>query len=177
MCLACFGTGMGGGGDAPSVPVWDMAILAGATIFLSTLVIVSPWTQPLTYALDGSPEEILTVHTGLSSGTLTFEAECLENPCETLTVWIIPHDGAESWDGSLAGAQELGLLDQGTLVTTQSLNEPLPSGEYRVILDGEGDYLFEATVNRDIPHEFVPAIIGALLVVWGIWRKQQEDID
>ena len=68
------------------------------------------------------------------------------------------------------------MLDQSTLETTKSLNEPL-SGEYRIILDGDGEYLFEATVNRDIPHEFVPAIIGALLVVWGIWRKQQEDMD
>ena len=176
MCLACFGEIMGGGGDAPSVPVWDMAILAGATVLLSTMVIVA-WTQPLNYSLDGDYEEVLTVHTGISSATLTFDATCMDDPCESLMVWVIPHDGSESWDGSLAGAQEIDLLGPDNPESSEVLPEPLPSGEYRIILDGEGEYTFETTVNRDVPHEYVPAIIGALLVVWGIWRKQQEDTD
>jgi hypothetical protein len=167
---------MAGGGDAPSIPVWDMAVLAGATILLSTIVIVS-WTQPLNYNLNGNDQEVLTVHTGLSTATLTFDASCLDDPCQPLTVWVVPHDGEESWDGSLAGAQEVQLLNSDTPETSETLNEPLPAGEYRIILDGDGKYTFETTVNREIPHEFVPAIIGALLMVWGIWRKQQEDLD
>ncbi|GIS45119.1 MAG: hypothetical protein Ct9H90mP16_21890 [Candidatus Poseidoniales archaeon] len=43
---------MGAGGDAPSVPIWDMAVLIGATLFISTVVILV-WTQPNTYDLDG----------------------------------------------------------------------------------------------------------------------------
>ena len=56
-----------------------------------------------------------------------------------------------------------------------TLNGKLDSGEYRLILDGEGQYTFEVTVNRTIPHEFGPAIIGSMLLIWGIWRKQQEE--
>jgi len=174
--LSLFPNVMAGGGDAPSVAVWDMAVLAGATILLSTIVIVS-WTQPMNYTLNGNAQEVLIVHTGISSATLTFEATCIDDPCQSLTVWVIPHDGKESWDGSLVAGQEVELLNSDTPETSESLNDPLATGEYRIILDGEGQYTFETTVNRQIPHEFIPAIIGALLVVWGIWRKQQEDLD
>jgi hypothetical protein len=44
-----------------------------------------------------------------------------------------------------------------------------------LVLDGEGNYTFEVTINRTIPHEFLPAIIGSVLLIWGIWRKQQEE--
>lgn len=168
---------MAGGGDAPNVPVWDVAVLAGSILLLSTIVIVT-WTQPSTYTLDGNAQEVLTVHTGyFSGGDLTFEASCLDEPCQTLTAWIVPHDGSESWDGGLADATEIGLLNSNTTETSKGLNEPLSSGEFRIILDGDGTYTFETTVQRDVPHEYVPAIIGAFLVVWGIWRKQQEDLD
>jgi hypothetical protein len=168
---------MAGGGDAPNVPVWDVAILAGAVLLLSTIVIVTK-TQPSSYTLDGNTQEVLTVHSGyFSGGTLTFEASCLDDPCQILTVWVVPHDGGESWNGGLADATEIQLLDSNTIETSKDLNEPLPSGDYRIILDGDGRYTFETTIQRDVPHEYVPAIIGAFLVVWGIWRKQQEDMD
>ena len=167
---------MAGGGDAPSVPVWDMAVLAGATLVISTIVIVA-WTQPVTYELGGGQQEILTIHTGLSEASLSFDAACLDDPCEPLSVWIVPHDGKESWDGSLDGAQEINLLTINQTESSSDLNNPLSSGEYRIILEGEGDYTFEVTINRTFPHEYLPAIIGALLVVWGVWRKQQEPMD
>ena len=68
---------MGAGGDAPSVPLWDMAVLVGATLFISTVVILL-WTQPDTYSLDGQ-QEVITVHTGLSQASLTFESTCISN--------------------------------------------------------------------------------------------------
>ena len=167
---------MAGGGDAPSVPVWDMAVLAGAALVISTIVIVA-WTQPVTYELGGGQQEVLSIHTGLSEASLSFDAACIDVLCEPLSAWIVPHDGEESWDGSLDGAQEINLLNANETESSSSLNDPLSSGEYRIILEGEGEYTFEVTINRTIPHEYVPAIIGALLVVWGIWRKQQEQID
>ncbi|DAC61502.1 MAG TPA: hypothetical protein D7I10_05995, partial [Candidatus Poseidoniales archaeon] len=69
---------MGAGGDAPSVPIWDMAVLIGATLFISTVVILI-WTQPNTYDIDGK-QEVLTVHTGLSQAGLTFESACISSP-------------------------------------------------------------------------------------------------
>ena len=167
---------MAGGGDAPSVPIWDMAVLAGATLLLSTIVIVL-WTQPVTYDLDSEPKEVLIVHTGLSEASLTFEATCLDESCNPLSVWVVAHDEQESWDGGLLGAIEVDLLGGNTTESEESLPEPLEAGEYRIILEGEGSYSFETTVNRTLPHEYIPAIIGALLVVWGVWRKQQEDMD
>ena len=167
---------MAGGGDAPSVPIWDMAVLAGATLILSTIVIVL-LTQPVTYDLDGDPQEVLTVHTGLSEASLTFEAVCLDETCAPLSVWVVPHDGQESWDGNVFGSIEIDILGINTTESKKSLNEPLATGEYRIILEGEGSYSFETTVNRNLPHEYIPAIFGALLVVWGVWRKQHEDMD
>ena len=173
---------MGAGGDAPSVPIWDMAVLIGATLFISTVVILI-WTQPNTYNLDGK-EEVLTVHTGLSQAGLTFESACISSPdsdantsssCQDLSVWIVSHDGAESWTGDLDDAVEIDLLTDGESESTISLSDKLDSGEYRLILDGEGQYTFEVTVNRTIPHEFAPAILGSVLLIWGIWRKQQEE--
>ena len=172
---------MGAGGDAPSVPLWDMAVLVGATLFISTVVILL-WTQPDTYSLDGQ-QEVITVHTGLSQASLTFESTCISNvdsenstsTCGELTVWIVPHDGSESWDGRLDGADEVVLLKNDQSESTVNLNGELETGEYRLVLDGEGDYTFEVTINRTIPHEFVPAIIGSALLIWGIWRKQQEE--
>ena len=167
---------MAGGGDAPSVPVWDMAVLAGATLVISTIVIVA-WTQPVTYELRGGQQEILSIHTGLSEASLSFDAACLDDTCEPLSAWIVPHDGKESWDGSLDGAQEITLLTINQTESSSDSNDPLSSGEYRIILEGEGEYTFEVTINRTFPHEYLPAIIGALLVVWGVWRKQQEEMD
>ncbi len=69
------------------------------------------------------------------------------------------------------------ILNSNTSESEESLNEPLSKGEYRIILDGEGNYTFEATVHRNLPHEYIPAIIGAMLIVWGVWRKQQEGAD
>ena len=171
---------MAGGGDAPSVPIWDMAVLAGATLFISTLVIVSPWTQPDSYDLDGK-EDVLSVHTGMSQAGLTFEATCVaksavsEGSCNKLSAWVLPHDGQEIWDGSLDQAEEIVLLEDGNIDSTVDMDGKLDSGEYRIILDGDGSYTFEVTVNRTIPHEFFPAIIGSFLLIWGIWRKQQEE--
>lgn len=171
-----FGWAMAGGGDAPSVPVWDMAVLAGATLVISTIVIVV-WTQAVTYELRDSPQEVLSIHTGLSDASLSLDAACLDDPCQPLSVWIVPHDGTESWDGNLADAMEISLLGTNETESSHTLNDPLSSGEYRIVLDGEGNYTFEVTINRTLPHEYVPAIIGALLLVWGIWRKQQEEMD
>ncbi len=174
---------MGAGGDAPSVPLWDMAVLVGATLFISTAVILI-WTEPDKYDLDGQ-SEVLTVHTGLSQASLTFESTCVSSSesesvgsplsCGELAVWIVPHDGAESWDGRLGDAKEVILLEEGSFESTVNLNDKLDKGEYRLILEGDGNYTFEVTVNRTIPHEFGPAIIGSFLVIWGIWRKQQEE--
>jgi len=170
--LLWFGNHMAGGGDAPSVPVWDMAILAGAVLLASTMVIVA-WTQPVQYELDG-PKEILVIHTGLSEATLSFKAKCTGEECDPLSVWIIPHDGLESWDGGLSDAQEVELLDQDSNSVSTDMDGALTSGEYRIILDGTGSYTFETTVHRTLPHEYLPAIVGSLLLIWGIWRKQHE---
>ena len=124
------------------------------------------------------------MHTGLSQAGLTFESTCISKSdsdsapplsVRICPVWIVSHDGSESWNGELDGAEEIDLLVDGASESTVTLNGKLDSGEYRLILDGEGQYTFEVTVNRTIPHEFGPAIIGSMLLIWGIWRKQQEE--
>ena len=167
---------MAGGGDAADTTPWDLAVLVGAALMISTLVIVT-WTQPVTVGLDGQTE-VLTIHTGLSDATINFDIEHAPDceDCTGVTVVLVEHDGEDAWDGVIpANAPSLILLEEGDEgPESVGFNEVIPQGEYRVILDGEGSYLFEATVNRALPHEYVPALIGALLLVWGIWRKQLE---
>ena len=59
------------------------------------------------------------------------------------------------------------------------LSDKVPQGEYRVVLEADpsSTLQFEMTVNRSIPHEYVPALIGGLLIVWGMWRKSHENED
>ncbi|GEM_PF-789619 len=173
--LATARQGMAGGGDVESVPAWDMAVLVGAALMLSTFVIVT-WTQPVTHAVT-EPTEILTLHTGVADASITLTAahdmSCTEaDPCAALLVYVVP--AGEDIDS----VTPIELLDAGHGQSNEiSLNQPLEQGEYHLYLDGEGEYAFEVTISRAIPHEYTPALIGALLLVWGIWRKQQEDHD
>ena len=100
---------MGGGGDAPSVPAWDLAVLVGAALLIST-VVISVWTQPITIEVEDS-EEVMTFHTGVSDASVNFEvqyaSECYgEVPggfehCSLVLVHLIPHDGDTIWDGEI----------------------------------------------------------------------------
>lgn len=152
---------MGGGGDAPVVPAWDLATLAGLVLILST-VAIAVWTQPETVDLDAGTVEFKEIHTGLSGGTLVVDAtqqECTEN-CSTVTV-VLTHEDGEV----ISQAVEEGRI----LVTLEE------SGTYTVELEGEGIHQVEITLRRAVPHEYLPAIAGALLLVWGMWRERQEE--
>ena len=175
-----FGRDMAGGGDAPNVPIWDMAVLIGASLLISTIFIVI-WTQPTTVVSENDSTEVMTFHTGISTAKVSFDIEKHSDcdsesvTCEDVTVYLVPHDGNEIWDGDIpTNSRNLVLLDDGAESASVGFNDPIAQGEYRVVLDGEGTYLFEMTVNRTIPHEYVPALIGSLFVVWGVWRKTQE---
>ena len=184
---------MGGGGDAPSVPAWDLAVLVGAALLIST-VVISLWTQPITIEVEDS-EEVMTFHTGVSDASVNFEvqyaSECYgEVPggfehCSLVLVHLIPHDGDTIWDGEIGDdAISMILMDgdtppgKGESISV-GLSDKVPQGEYRVVLqaDPSSTLQFEMTVNRSIPHEYVPALIGGLLIVWGMWRKSQEPED
>ena len=188
---------MGGGGDAPSVPAWDLAVLVGAALLISTIVI-SVWTQPVTIAVEDS-QEVMTFHTGVSDASVNFEveyaAECYGDvsgeggdefeQCSLISVYLIPHDGETIWDGQLSDDTISMVLVDGETPPEKGesisvgLSDKVPQGEYRVILEADpsATVQFEMTVNRSIPHEYVPALIGGLLIVWGSWRKSQETVD
>ena len=173
---------MAGGGDAPDVPAWDLAVLIGAALVISTLVI-AVWTQPTPVSSENLPTEVMTFHTGLSDATVSFEAgyaaSCWEegsDPCEAIVVTLVSHNGDDAWDGIIpVDSPSMTLLDgEKGEMSTVSFNEKIPQGEYRVILEGDADLQLEMTINRSIPHEYVPALFGSLLLTWGIWRKAQE---
>jgi len=169
---------MAGGGHAPSVSTWDLAILAGCILLIST-VFIAVWTQPVTTELDGA-KEVLVVHTGLSEATISFNVGKAEpclipngTTCDGFEIIIVKSDGGE-WDGVIpSDATRVDvLLDKDE--ETVRMTSPLSQGEYRVIFDGDGEYFFEADINRSVPHEYIPAVFGAFLIVWGMWRGNQE---
>ncbi len=184
---------MGGGGDAPSVPAWDLAVLVGAALLIST-VVISIWTQPVTIDVEAS-EEVMTFHTGVSDASVNFEleyaAECYGDVpggfehCSLVVVHLVPHNGDTIWDGEI-GEDTISMIlmdgdtppQKGESISV-GLSDKVPQGEYRVVLEADpsSTLQFEMTVNRSIPHEYVPALIGGLLIVWGMWRKSYENED
>ena len=172
---------MAGGGDAPSVSTWDLAVLAGGILLMST-VFIAVWTLPVTKELDGA-EEVLLVHTGVSDAMLSIDVGKAEScmipngtTCDGFEIIIIESEGGD-WDGVIpSNAIRVDVLD-GKDVETVRFSDPLPQGEYRVVFDGEGEYFFEADVNRSVPHEYIPSVFGAFLIVWGMWRGRQEPVE
>ncbi len=174
---------MAGGGDAPSVSTWDLSVLTGCILMLST-VFIAVWTLPeiSTIELDGA-EEHLIIHTGVSDATVSFDVgkdeSCMVSngtECDGFEIIIIESEGGD-WDGVIpSNAMRVDVLD-GKDKETVRFSDPLSQGEYRVVFDGEGEYFFEADVNRSVPHEYIPAVFGAFLIVWGIWRGRQEPVE
>ena len=193
---------MGGGGHAPAVPAHDLAILIGAVIIIAT-VMISFWTQPESVVLesesmdrdtdvDGLPDSVdsdddndglpdvvhlRTVRLGLLGHDkvrikATYSGVCAENSslCGALIVEVL-----QSGQASPAVAAQL-ILDGGSAAGAEAelTLDPDASGEFNIILKGAGEFEIEVQIERQIPLQWLPAVLGGLLFVWGIWRRSQE---
>jgi hypothetical protein len=67
------------------------------------------------------------------------------------------------------GSETFQFNETGGDATSQRSSE----GPIVVTAEGEGDYTISVSVQRQLPLEALPVILGLFLVIWGEWRKRQ----
>ncbi|DAC22567.1 MAG TPA: hypothetical protein HA345_05250 [Candidatus Thalassarchaeaceae archaeon] len=155
---------MGGGGSAESIPVWDLSSLIGATLLIGT-VLMALWSPSHDLSLESGSGvvQITSVDVGLLGSSDAVQIDV--SPGETCsgdnatTCSLIVNIGPESFEFNEAG---------GDATSQRSSDGPL-----NVTVEGEGDYTLTVSVQRQLPLEALPVILGLFLVIWGEWRKRQ----
>ena len=67
------------------------------------------------------------------------------------------------------GSETFQFNESGGDATSQRSSE----GPIIVSAEGVGDYSISVSVQRQLPLEALPVILGLFLVIWGEWRKRQ----
>ena len=155
---------MGGGGTAEPIPPWDLASLIGATLLIGT-VLMALWSpgHDLSLESESGVVQITSVDVGLlgSSDAIQIEVSpgesCSGDNATTCTITV--NIGSETFQFNETGGD----------VTSQRSSE----GPIVVTAEGEGDYSISFSVQRQLPLEAFPVILGLFLVIWGEWRKRQ----
>lgn len=155
---------MGGGGTAEPIPPWDLASLIGATLLIGT-VLMALWSpgHDLSLESESGAVQITSVDVGLlgSSDAIQIEVSpgesCSGDNATTCTITV--NIGSETFQFNETGGD----------ATSQRSSE----GPIVVTAEGEGDYTISVSVQRQLPLEAFPVILGLFLVIWGEWRKRQ----
>jgi len=155
---------MGGGGSAESIPLWDLSSLIGATLLIGT-VLMALWSPSHDLSLESGSGvvQITSVDVGLLGSSDVVQIDV--SPGEicsgenATTCSLIVNIGSESFEFNEAGGD----------ATSQRSSE----GPLIVTAEGEGDYTLAVSVQRQLPLEALPVILGLFLVIWGEWRKRQ----
>ena len=155
---------MGGGGTAEPIPPWDLASLIGATLLIGT-VLMALWSpgHDLSLESESGVVQITSVDVGLlgSSDAIQIEVSpgesCSGDNATTCTITV--NIGSETFQFNETGGD----------ATSQRSSE----GPIVVTAEGEGDYTISVSVQRQLPLEAFPVILGLFLVIWGEWRKRQ----
>ena len=155
---------MGGGGTAEPIPPWDLASLIGATLLIGTILMVL-WSPGHDISLESESGvvQITSVDVGLlgSSDAIQIDVSpgesCSGDNATTCTITV--NIGSETFQFNETGGD----------ATSQRSSE----GPIVVTAEGEGDYTISVSVQRQLPLEALPVILGIFLVIWGEWRKRQ----
>lgn len=155
---------MGGGGTAEPIPPWDLASLIGATLLIGT-VLMALWSPGHDISLEsGSGEvQITSVDVGLLGSSDAIQIDV--SPGESCS-----GDNATTCTISVnIGSEKFQFNETGGDATSQRSSE----GPIVVTVEGEGDFTISVSVQRQLPLEALPVILGLFLVIWGEWRKRQ----
>ena len=155
---------MGGGGTAEPIPPWDLASLIGATLLIGT-VLMALWSpgHDISLESDSGVVQITSVDVGRlgSSDAIQIDVSpgesCSGDNATTCTITV--NIGSETFQFNETGGD----------ATSQRSSE----GPIVVTAEGEGDYTISVSVQRQLPLEALPVILGLFLVIWGEWRKRQ----
>ena len=155
---------MGGGGTAEPIPPWDLASLIGATLLIGT-VLMALWSpgHDISLESDSGVVQITSVDVGLLGASDAIQIDvspgesCSGDNATTCTITV--NIGSETFQFNETGGD----------ATSQRSSE----GPIVVTAEGEGDYTISVSVQRQLPLEALPVILGLFLVIWGEWRKRQ----
>ncbi|OUX23307.1 MAG: hypothetical protein CMA23_002015 [Methanobacteriota archaeon] len=155
---------MGGGGSAESIPLWDLASLIGATLLIGTVLMVL-W----------SPSHDVSLESGSGVVQITSVDVGLLGSSDAVQIDVSPGESC-SGDNATAcsltvsiGPETFEFNEVGGDATSQRSSD----GPLIVTAEGEGDYTITVSVQRQLPLEALPVILGLFLVIWGEWRKRQ----
>ena len=155
---------MGGGGTAESIPPWDLASLTGATLLIGT-VLMALWAPGHDLSLDSGSGvvQITSVDVGFLGSS------------DAIQIDVTPGESC-SGDNATAcnivvniGSEMFQFNETGGDATSQRSSE----GPQVITAEGVGDYTISVSVQRQLPLEAFPVILGLFLVIWGEWRKRQ----
>ena len=155
---------MGGGGTAESIPPWDLASLTGATLLIGT-VLMALWAPGHDISLDSDSGEvqITSVDVGFLGSSDAIQIDV--TPGESCSV-----DNATACNIIVnVGSEMFQFNESGGDATSQRTSE----GPLVITAEGVGDYTISVSVQRQLPLEAFPVILGLFLVIWGEWRKRQ----
>ena len=163
---------MAGGGERVEVAPHDLAIIVGAIGLVGAIgIALFALPQIVDFGETSSVEQISSISVGIlgSSDDVVVEANPLcegNDTCVINSIKLIGEDGSElsslnSFDGD----------ENGKFTATLPAEE---GGSVIVEVNGQGTWEISVTANRQIPVQFLPAIVSILILVWGIWRKMQE---
>ena len=163
---------MAGGGDSVKVAPHDLAIIVGAIGLIGAIVIslfATSYIPPVDFGEDQSNQEVRALSIGVlgSNDKIIIEGNPLCNAnisCEINS--IVLH-----LDGDELPNPEIITEEDGSFHTTVPVNG---SGEVTIEMSGIGSWEFDISAQRQIPVQFIPAILALTMLVWGVWRKMQE---
>ena len=177
---------MGGGGDAPPLRLHDVAILLGGVMVLASLTLMF-WNPGIfVKGPVGERDETVPVWIGLSEydlskgDTISFKVQaedCESNitgKCEFSGVVMLVENGVTPKDEDDAAVferwSELEPGDQEDM-TLKAPDENL----YQLWIEIEdGNGMYWADADRKMMTQWLPTIIGALFIGWGIWKHSIE---
>jgi len=157
---------MGGGGESEPIPVWDLASLMGAIMLIGT-ILMAVWIPSHEVNLEQGAEPVWL--TSVDVGFLGSE--------DVIEISVLPDESCIGFNSSSCnimvnvGDEELLFPEDEwwySLTSTRTSDGPLD-----ISVEGTGDYEVKISVQRQLPLEALPAILGLFLLVWGEWRKRQ----
>ncbi len=158
---------MAGGGEAPSVEPWDLSALVGAILLTSTILMLT-WPPSHDVGLTGDRIGLTEVGVGALGSADSIEVtlrnatacEVENSTCTGAVIHVSSPNGDE--------ITQFRLSDGESHTTDRMTNGPVT-----VEASGEGQYRITVKVHRQLPLEFVPAMLGIVLLAWGEWRRRQ----
>tara|TARA_B100002052_G_C15801007_1_gene561099 strand:- start:47 stop:514 length:468 start_codon:yes stop_codon:yes gene_type:complete len=155
---------MGGGGTAEPIPPWDLASLIGATLLIGT-VLMALWSPGHDISLESGSDEVQITSVDIGFLGSSDAIQIAVTPGESCsgdnatTCNVIVKIGSEAFEFNESGGD----------ATSQRSSE----GPLNVTAEGVGDYTISVSVQRQLPLEALPVILGLFFVIWGEWRKRQ----